>query len=81
MNPKNEGIGANVETLITEYLAAHVGISVPPGLYHRVINEVENALFRSVLRYTGNNQLQAAKILGINRNTLRKKITSGTTND
>ena len=81
MNPKNEGIGANVETLITEYLAAHVGISVPPGLYHRVINEVEDALFRSVLRYTGNNQLQAAKILGINRNTLRKKITSGTTND
>lgn len=44
------------------------------NLYDTVIQEVEKALFSLVLSETGNNQLKASKILGINRNTLSKKL-------
>lgn len=44
------------------------------NLYDTVVQEVEKALFSLVLAETGNNQLKAAKILGINRNTLSKKL-------
>lgn len=44
------------------------------GLYHTVISEVEKALMELVLKETGGNQIKAAKILGINRTTLRTKI-------
>jgi two-component system nitrogen regulation response regulator GlnG len=40
-----------------------------------VIGLVEKPLLRAVLRETAGNQLRAAQILGINRNTLRKKLT------
>lgn len=72
----NTGIGVNVEAQISKYLLAHKGTEVPAGLYYRVIKEVEDALFYAVLKYVDNNQVKAAKILGINRNTLRKKINS-----
>lgn len=44
------------------------------NLYDTVVSEVEKALITIVLRETGGNQLQAARALGINRNTLRAKI-------
>jgi len=44
------------------------------NLYDTVIQEVEKALFILVLNETGNNQVRAARILGINRNTLSKKL-------
>ena len=44
------------------------------GLYRLVNDEVERPLFESVLEYTGGNQTRAARILGISRSTLRKKI-------
>lgn len=44
------------------------------SLYDIIISEVEKAMISSVLRETKGNQLKASKILGINRNTLRKKI-------
>lgn len=43
-------------------------------LYKTVISEVEKALFDIILKETEGNQIRAAKILGINRNTLNKKI-------
>jgi len=46
----------------------------PANLYNLVINEVEAPLLQSVMSYTEGNQSQAARILGINRNTLRKKL-------
>lgn len=46
----------------------------PANLYNLVLEEVESPLFSTVLTYTNNNQSKAAKILGINRNTLRKKL-------
>ena len=46
----------------------------PAGLYALVIREVEEPLFRAVMRYAAGNQCRAAEILGINRGTLRRKL-------
>ena len=46
----------------------------PSGLYDLVMREVEEPLFRAVMRYTDGNQVRAAEILGINRGTLRRKL-------
>jgi len=43
-------------------------------LYHRVLERIERPLLSAVLDHTGGNQIRAAALLGINRNTLRKKI-------
>lgn len=43
-------------------------------LYDLIVGGVEKPLVEMVLKETGGNQTQAANILGINRNTLRKKI-------
>ena len=45
------------------------------NLYDLVVGLVEKPLLRAVLRETSGNQVRAAQILGINRNTLRKKLT------
>jgi two-component system nitrogen regulation response regulator GlnG len=45
------------------------------NLYGLILGLVEKPLLRAVLRETGGNQVRAAQILGINRNTLRKKLT------
>jgi Fis family transcriptional regulator len=47
----------------------------PEDLYSMIISKIEKTLLHQILRRTGYNQAQAAKILGINRNTLRKKMT------
>jgi two-component system, NtrC family, nitrogen regulation response regulator GlnG len=44
------------------------------GLHGRIVREVERPLIAKVLAATRGNQLQAAAVLGLNRNTLRKKI-------
>lgn len=46
----------------------------PPGLYHRVLSDLEYPLIMATLTATRGNQIKAAEILGLNRNTLRKKI-------
>lgn len=43
-------------------------------LYETVIQQVEKPLIETVLKQNAQNQSQAAKMLGINRNTLRKKM-------
>jgi DNA-binding NtrC family response regulator len=43
-------------------------------LYEKVVQRVERPLIELVMQYTGGNQLKAAEILGLNRNTLRKKL-------
>ncbi|MCA3254994.1 MAG: nitrogen regulation protein NR(I), partial [Alphaproteobacteria bacterium] len=47
----------------------------PDGLYDRILAEMERPLLMLSLAATRGNQIQAAKLLGINRNTLRKKLT------
>jgi two-component system nitrogen regulation response regulator GlnG len=46
----------------------------PPGLYDRVLTEMEYPLILAALTATRGNQIKAADLLGLNRNTLRKKI-------
>ncbi len=56
-------------------LFAAAGAELPePGLYDRVLAEVERPLIQLTLKATKGNQIKAAAVLGINRNTLRKKI-------
>jgi two-component system nitrogen regulation response regulator GlnG len=66
---------AGLGELIERRLAAQLAGGLPQsGLYDRVIAEVEAPLIRLVLAATGGNQLRAAEVLGLNRNTLRKKL-------
>jgi len=64
--------------LVERHLAAHFADQpdgVPAaGLYDRVLEEVERPLIQLTLSATRGNQVRAAEILGLNRNTLRKKI-------
>src|SRR6478752_7695179 len=69
-----EGLAAAVERHINDYFAAHRGALPAAGLYDRVLREVERPLIVATLAATRGNQIKAAHLLGLNRNTLRKKI-------
>ncbi len=56
------------------YLKNNDTLSNKGGLYPLLISEIDRSLFRSILNHTKGNQSQTADILGINRNTLRKKL-------
>jgi len=73
-NPDYPGLRACIEEALNEYFANLDG--EPPGgrLYYLVLAEMEQALLGRILDETGGNQRQAAEFLGLNRNTLRKKI-------
>jgi len=62
------------ETCLGRYFDGLRGMAPAPELFSRVMSEVEKPLIENVLRYVRGNQLRAAEVLGINRNTLRKKI-------
>jgi two-component system nitrogen regulation response regulator GlnG len=66
-------LAAVVEQRVRELLAS--GGPRPRDVHPRLLADVERALLRVVLEHTGGNQLKAAEVLGINRNTLRKKLT------
>ena len=72
----NLDLGESVEQFLTEYIASF-GKELPPaGLHQRILEIVEPPLISAALTATRGNQFKAAELLGINRNTLRKKITS-----
>ena len=73
-NAVNEGLSAAAERHLRDYFAAHKGGLPPAGLYDRVLREIERPLIQLTLGATRGNQLEAAQLLGLNRNTLRKKI-------
>jgi len=70
----DEGLSKTVEQRLTSYFTAHDGALPAAGLYQRVLREVERPLITLTLQATHGNQIKAAEILGLNRNTLRKKI-------
>ncbi|MFV3130106.1 nitrogen regulation protein NR(I) [Niveispirillum sp. KHB5.9] len=72
--PVNEGLSAAVERHLREYFAAHKDGIPAAGLYDRILREVERPLLSLSLTATRGNQIKAAHMLGLNRNTLRKKI-------
>jgi len=63
-----------IEVKIDKFFEMHEGKSPETGLYERVLREVERALIRKTISHTNGVQIKASKILGINRNTLRKKM-------
>ena len=63
-----------VERYLGEHFAAHGSELPPPGLYRRIIRQVETPLITAALAATRGNQIRAAELLGLNRNTLREKI-------
>jgi two-component system, NtrC family, nitrogen regulation response regulator GlnG len=69
-----DGLSGAVEHHIRSYFAAHKGGLPAAGLYDRVLREVERPLIVLTLGATRGNQIKAAHLLGLNRNTLRKKI-------
>ncbi len=72
---ETDQLSASVEKHLRRYFDLHGGVLPPPGLYQRILREVETPLIEIALDATGGNQAKCADLLGINRNTLRKKIT------
>ncbi|WP_341366095.1 response regulator [Yoonia sp. BS5-3] len=72
---EGEKLSASVAKHLRRYFDLHGGVLPPPGLYNRILREVEGPLIEIALDATGGNQAKCADLLGINRNTLRKKIT------
>ncbi|WP_342071087.1 response regulator [Yoonia algicola] len=72
---EGDKLSASVNKHLRRYFDLHGGVLPPPGLYNRILKEVEGPLIEIALDATGGNQAKCADLLGINRNTLRKKIT------
>ena len=62
------------ERYLTHYFAAFNGALPPAGLYQRIMDEIEKPLLYAALAATNGNQIKTADLLGLNRNTVRKKI-------
>jgi two-component system nitrogen regulation response regulator GlnG len=73
-SPTEDNLAAAVERNLVRYFAGFDNGLPPPGLYHRILREVEYPLLSAALAATRGNQIRAADLLGLNRNTLRKKI-------
>ncbi|WP_417208246.1 response regulator [Antarctobacter sp.] len=71
----SDKLGESVGRHLRRYFDLHGAMLPPPGLYGRIVREVEAPLIEIALEATGGNQAKCADLLGINRNTLRKKIT------
>ncbi len=72
--PAGESLSAAIERHLRDYFGAHETGLPAAGLYDRVLRELERPLIEVSLAATRGNQLKAASLLGLNRNTLRKKI-------
>ena len=59
---------------IQRYFDLHGQALPPAGLYGRILHELEQPLLQISLDATSGNQIKCAEMLGINRNTLRKKL-------
>ena len=73
VNGSND-ICRTIDRSLDEYFRKLDG-EAPSGIYDMVIGHVERALLANVMERANGNQTQAADILGVNRNTLRAKLT------
>lgn len=69
-----ESLSESVERYLAGYFASFSDSIPPVGLYHRILRDVEAPLLAAALAATNGNQIKAAELLGVNRNTLRKKL-------
>lgn len=72
-NINNQSLRNSVRESLRQYFIRLEG-QAPANLYEMVLTEVEQPMLEMVLGYTGQNQSKAAKILGLSRGTLRKKM-------
>jgi two-component system nitrogen regulation response regulator GlnG len=72
---EGEKLSASVARHLRRYFDLHGGQLPPDGVYQRILREVELPLIEIALDATAGNQAKCADLLGINRNTVRKKIT------
>ncbi|MEM7618875.1 MAG: nitrogen regulation protein NR(I) [Pseudomonadota bacterium] len=73
-NAQDLDLSDAVEEYLNGYFAKY-GFDLPPsGLYNRILRKIEQPLISQTLAVTSGNQIKAAEVLGLNRNTLRKKI-------
>lgn len=70
-----ESLSDSVARHLRRYFDLHGQDLPPPGLHARILREIETPLIEIALDATGGNQARCADLLGINRNTLRKRIT------
>ncbi|MCB2111688.1 MAG: sigma 54-interacting transcriptional regulator, partial [Rhodobacteraceae bacterium] len=73
---EGEQLSASIARHLRRYFDLHGDSLPPPGLYGRILQEMELPLIEIALDATSGNQAKCADLLGINRNTLRKKVTS-----
>lgn len=73
-NISGGNLSQSVRQHLDQYFDYHDDELPPPGLYQRILREIERPLIQKVLQVTQGNQVKAAELLGLNRNTLRKKI-------
>jgi len=71
---RSMSLSDSVALHLRDYFAAHQGQLPPNGLYDRILAEVERPLIEKCLQECNGNQIKTAELMGINRNTLRKKI-------
>ena len=74
LDANNGKLSSSVEKHIKRYFDLHGDSLPPPGLYNRILKEIELPLIALSLSATRGNQIKTSELLGINRNTLRKKI-------
>jgi Fis family transcriptional regulator, factor for inversion stimulation protein len=70
---QKHSLSESVETALSGYFS-QLGDATPSDVYEMVMAEVEVPVLKCVLKYTGGNQSEAAKILGLSRGTVRKKL-------
>ncbi|NKB64612.1 MAG: DNA-binding transcriptional regulator Fis [Gammaproteobacteria bacterium] len=72
---QKRGLSEHVKESVENYFESLNG-EQPYGVYSMVLSEMERPLLTVVMKHCQNNQSKASKVLGINRNTLRKKLES-----
>lgn len=70
----SEGLSGAVRRFLQLYFGTHEGMIPPSGLYDLIFRETERPLIEETLRFVDGNQAKASAILGLHRNTLRRKM-------
>ncbi len=70
---KNLTLREHILLVMQRYFSS-LGEIEPRNLYNLVMEEVEEPLFRAVMKFTSNNQSETSRVLGLARGTVRKKL-------